>query len=569
MKRVNPLRRSMRPACLTGYTLIEMIISLGAGAILVSGLASSIVVSTQAWSEDLSSRRQADCSAATRRIHDDLQFAMQFTERTARAATFTVPDRDGDGVKETIRYAWTGVAGDPLTVALNGTPPETLIADVQQFQFDWQSRTLLVPVVEIEPAVLFLSVGSGDPGQVVLTAQEQMKLTQLQENHVVVTASVFSSQSILQSLIDTSTVIYISGEIDLTTFPAWIAQSTVGIVCERAELCQLLGVSSGFTVIGWSQMQPVNWTHNILANTSPYIGICSGFQPVSVLLPPFSPDLRVLTVAGFNNLEVILAAAEAGADSATGAFTIPGRRVMMPMGRTGSDFATWSSVYRSVIIDQSVAWASGGGEDAPLDVRVMLVANSAPWPAGRERDRLFLLQSLGCRVDVVSPYLSSAQYDAALVGVDVVWICEYVSPTAPASILIQKPVGIVIEHPDWLGPTGFGAATEISQNDSISITSPNHPILSGFSLSDLQVSWESRQRWDSSGYPTGMDLLATPTGGSPTAAAVGVFETGATTHIGPAAGRRVWLSLGEMRSNDMAIGMQTLMVNVLNWAGDD
>jgi len=546
-----------------------MIVSLGAGAILVSGLASTLVVSTQAWSEDLSPRRQADSSGATRRIHDDLQFAVQFTERTAQAATFTVPDRDGDGVKETIRYAWTGVAGDPLTVAINETPPETLIADVQQFQFDWQTRTLLAPVVEIQPTVLFLSVGSGDAGQVALTAQEQMKVTHLQENHVVVTASVFSSQSILQSLIDTSTVVYISGEIDLSTFPAWIAQSTVGIVCERAELCQLLGVSSGFTVIGWSEMRPVNRTHDILANAPPYTGICHGFQPVSVLLPPFSPDLRVLAVAGFNGLEVIFAAAEAGADSVTGAFTIPGRRVMMPVGRPGSDFATWSSAYLSVIINQSVAWASGEGDDAPLDLRVMLVANGAPWPAGRERDRLFLLQSQGCRVDVVRPDLTPAAFDAALVGVDVVWISEYVSPTAPASVLIQKPVSIVIEHPNWLGQTGFGAATVLSQGDSISITNPNHPILSEFSVSDLQVSWRSRQRWDSSGYPTEMDLLATPTGGNPTAAAVGVFETGATTHIGPAAGRRVWLSLGQMRSNDMAIDIQTVMVNLLNWAGDN
>ena len=40
----------------------------------------------------------------------DLQLATGFTERTTKAATFTVPDRDGDSKPETLRYAWSGVA---------------------------------------------------------------------------------------------------------------------------------------------------------------------------------------------------------------------------------------------------------------------------------------------------------------------------------------------------------------------------------------------------------------------------------------------------------------------------
>jgi len=105
MTRINQVRPTVRPVCRAGYTLIEMMISLAAGAILLAGLGSTIVVSSQAWSKNLSPRQQADTCEATRRIHDDLQFALQFSERTSQAATFTVPDRDGDGVKETIRYA--------------------------------------------------------------------------------------------------------------------------------------------------------------------------------------------------------------------------------------------------------------------------------------------------------------------------------------------------------------------------------------------------------------------------------------------------------------------------------
>jgi hypothetical protein len=63
----------------------------------------------------------------------DLQTAKSFTERTATAVTFTVPDRDGDNIDETIRYAWAGTPGDPLTYQLNGGTATTLADDVQQF----------------------------------------------------------------------------------------------------------------------------------------------------------------------------------------------------------------------------------------------------------------------------------------------------------------------------------------------------------------------------------------------------------------------------------------------------
>ena len=53
----------------------------------------------------------------------DLRLALSFSERTPTAVTFTVPDRDGDGDTETIRYAWETPDGDPAT---NGVAPLTM-----------------------------------------------------------------------------------------------------------------------------------------------------------------------------------------------------------------------------------------------------------------------------------------------------------------------------------------------------------------------------------------------------------------------------------------------------------
>jgi len=65
-----------------------------------------------------------------------------------------------------------------------------------------------------------------------------------------------------------------------------------------------------------------------------------------------------------------------------------------------------------------------------------------------------------------------------------------------------------------------------------------------------------------------MQVLASPTGGSPGAASLGSIETGATTHIGAAAGRRVWFNLNQCYSNDMVIEFQSLLINTMNWAGE-
>jgi hypothetical protein len=52
-----------------------------------------------------------DAGDVVGRITDDLNEAINFTEKTSNSVTFTVPDRDGDGNPEKIRYQWWPTAG--------------------------------------------------------------------------------------------------------------------------------------------------------------------------------------------------------------------------------------------------------------------------------------------------------------------------------------------------------------------------------------------------------------------------------------------------------------------------
>jgi len=133
----------------SGYTLVELIVASASSMLLLAGMGASIFIASKAFDE---SDSQAFTSVAAGNVADEImtemQYATRFHERTPYAVTFGIPDRDGDGSEEKLRYAWSGVAGDPLTKQLNGSdPPAVLVDDVQNlnFNFDFMTRTLIAP----------------------------------------------------------------------------------------------------------------------------------------------------------------------------------------------------------------------------------------------------------------------------------------------------------------------------------------------------------------------------------------------------------------------------------------
>jgi hypothetical protein len=142
-------RRNVRKAIRTntlsvrcGYTLLELTISSAAATVVLMGLVSTLAISHQAWNPSLQSNQKLQSSEVVEQIITDARFALSFSERTSNALTFTVPDRDADGQPETIRYAWSGTAGDPLTVEYNGQPAQTLLTDVESLNLSYLTRSV-------------------------------------------------------------------------------------------------------------------------------------------------------------------------------------------------------------------------------------------------------------------------------------------------------------------------------------------------------------------------------------------------------------------------------------------
>ena len=138
------------------FTLLELTVSLSITSILLVAVGSAIVLAAKAIPN---AQDQTNVFLTSGKATDDLvselQFALGFTQRTANTVEFTVADRDGDTVDETIRYEWSGTAGDPLTRQYNGGPVVPIIDQVQDlaFLYDWHVVSELVPTEVESPEV--------------------------------------------------------------------------------------------------------------------------------------------------------------------------------------------------------------------------------------------------------------------------------------------------------------------------------------------------------------------------------------------------------------------------------
>jgi prepilin-type N-terminal cleavage/methylation domain-containing protein len=126
----NPQSAISRP----GFTLIELVLAMAITTILLMGMSASIVIASRAVSDGYDVVGLAlRTSDSLGEINSDLSMAKVFLDRTGSSITFTVPDRNGDGSSETIKYWWTGSSDARLMRQVNGGPEIALAENVRQF----------------------------------------------------------------------------------------------------------------------------------------------------------------------------------------------------------------------------------------------------------------------------------------------------------------------------------------------------------------------------------------------------------------------------------------------------
>ncbi|MCH7925855.1 MAG: prepilin-type N-terminal cleavage/methylation domain-containing protein, partial [Planctomycetes bacterium] len=126
-KQVGPARNRRRVR--RGFTLVELVAAMTVMTILMMGMGSAMIIASRAIPNDKSPMSIATESRnVLDRLTEDLLYAISVSEKAATALTFTVADRGhGAAGPETIRYAWSGTPGDPLTLEYNGASAVNLV----------------------------------------------------------------------------------------------------------------------------------------------------------------------------------------------------------------------------------------------------------------------------------------------------------------------------------------------------------------------------------------------------------------------------------------------------------
>ena len=111
-----------------GFTLLEMVVGTAIMSVLMVAMGSILLIAGRALPQSQSvTGTTASAAAAADQMASELRYALAVNQRSTTMIEFTVADRNNDGLPETIRYEWSGTAGDPLTRTYNaGTAAQIL-----------------------------------------------------------------------------------------------------------------------------------------------------------------------------------------------------------------------------------------------------------------------------------------------------------------------------------------------------------------------------------------------------------------------------------------------------------
>lgn len=126
-----------------GFTLVEMVLSMAVMTVLLGGIASAMILASRAMPDrDTPFSNTMDGYYAADRLAGELYAARSFSVMSPTQVTFTVADRNNDGVPETISYTWSGTAGASLMRQYNTDPVVALADSVNEFALTYDRRTV-------------------------------------------------------------------------------------------------------------------------------------------------------------------------------------------------------------------------------------------------------------------------------------------------------------------------------------------------------------------------------------------------------------------------------------------
>lgn len=160
-----------------GYSLVELAITLPTVAILTLGMSAAVLVSVRSIPQPGSLiTANTEATRVLERLERDLRCAVEILRQEDREIRFRVPDRNGDGQPETIRYWWSGVSGTPVFRQVNAHAAEILLGQTANFELEYQTEDVSRQQVQREVVTSQEVLLSSDEAWGVLSTLQTMNI---------------------------------------------------------------------------------------------------------------------------------------------------------------------------------------------------------------------------------------------------------------------------------------------------------------------------------------------------------------------------------------------------------
>ena len=327
-------------------------VAMAASSLLIAGMTSAIFLAIRSADTNSATTVAINGSLTLEDITAELRDAVYFKQRTATSVMFTVPDRDGDGDVETIRYSWSGTAGAPLNREYNGGTAVATLDNVHAFSLVYNLTTNA-----ISNKLLLVVTNESS-----LTSQDATKKAIFEGwGYQVKPITASRPQSELLAATAMCDVVYISERISSSDVNTKLKTTKVGVVSEEGYLDKDFGLTSadGPSYNG-SQIEITDNAHYVTSTLS--LGtlqlITSGTQSLRSVNGTPAPDLQMLaTKSGSGTQPATMGFMGVGGDL-DGNGIAAGPRVTLPWGDNSFDFNKLTTGGLT-LAQRSIDWAAG------------------------------------------------------------------------------------------------------------------------------------------------------------------------------------------------------------------
>lgn len=137
---------TLRPHAPRAYTLTEVVISSAILGVILLGLTSATRIVGKAMPGTTEGAGSVAAAASwVNTFADELAVAKSIAVAGPADIQFVVPDRNGDLADDTIRYTWSGVAGQPLTRTFNAGTAVTIVPNCRSFALTYDTAPVALP----------------------------------------------------------------------------------------------------------------------------------------------------------------------------------------------------------------------------------------------------------------------------------------------------------------------------------------------------------------------------------------------------------------------------------------